>query len=282
MRKQICRTILCTISLVLVSGQTAVNLPKQSKDPDFSSFSGTKPVQTGTALPATCTTGQLFFLAGAAGSNVYGCTSTNTWSLEAGGSGGSGGASVASQLGDFAVTRTSSAVLTIAAACTSATPCNIRFGTQVYTFLSGGTVTLSSGTGTAYIYISSTGVLTVGHNVTATCSSGCTTQSGVTAFPLNSLPLFTWTATSGAWSATGADFRAFLSTQTLASGAGIQLTQTPGQNTLQTDPTVVGLRVAVPSTSSSSCVAGTWATDGTYYYLCVNTNTWMRALLETF
>jgi hypothetical protein len=45
----------------------------------------TAPVKTGTSLPATCTTGDLFFKSDAtAGSNFYGCTGTNTWTLEGG------------------------------------------------------------------------------------------------------------------------------------------------------------------------------------------------------
>lgn len=40
----------------------------------------------GTTLPATCTIGEVFFKTDAsAGSNVYGCTATNTWTAQAGG-----------------------------------------------------------------------------------------------------------------------------------------------------------------------------------------------------
>ncbi len=47
---------------------------------------GTSP---GTTLPATCNVGQIFFKTNAtAGSNLYGCTSTNVWTVEAGGGGG--------------------------------------------------------------------------------------------------------------------------------------------------------------------------------------------------
>jgi hypothetical protein len=45
----------------------------------------------GTSLPGTCTVGALFYKSDAtAGQNVYGCTSTNTWTQQ-GGSGGGGG-----------------------------------------------------------------------------------------------------------------------------------------------------------------------------------------------
>jgi hypothetical protein len=159
----------------------------------------------------------------------------------------------------------------------------VRFGGQVYSFTTGGTVTVSGGTGTAYIYISSGGVLTVGHNVTAICSTGCTAQSGVTAFPLNCIPLFTWTATSGTWDTHGGtDERAFLSGQVLLVGTGLQFTQSAGQTTASVDTTVVGLRVAAPATSSSACVSGTWASSATFYYICVSANTWVRSALSSF
>ena len=81
----------------LAAGQTEVDLRTQSKSVDFSAASSTKPVTTGTALPATCGVGQMFFLSNApAGQNVYGCTATNTWTVQSGGSGGGGSVTVQS------------------------------------------------------------------------------------------------------------------------------------------------------------------------------------------
>lgn len=40
--------------------------------------------------------------------------------------------------------------------------------------------------------------------------------------------------------------------------------------------------VSAPGTASSAGVAGTWAYDATHIYVCVNTNTWVRATLATF
>jgi hypothetical protein len=49
-----------------------------------------KPAQTGTSLPGTCTVGDQYFKSDAtAGQNLYGCTATNTWTQQAGGSSGS-------------------------------------------------------------------------------------------------------------------------------------------------------------------------------------------------
>jgi hypothetical protein len=48
-------------------------------------------LKTGPSLPSPCEIGDLFFRTGVTpGSNLYGCTNTNQWSLEADGSGGGG------------------------------------------------------------------------------------------------------------------------------------------------------------------------------------------------
>lgn len=74
------------------SGQTQVDLRTQSKSVDFSAASSTKPMTTGTSLPALCGLGQMFFLSNApAGQNLYGCVGSNTWILQSGGGGGGGG-----------------------------------------------------------------------------------------------------------------------------------------------------------------------------------------------
>jgi hypothetical protein len=40
--------------------------------------------------------------------------------------------------------------------------------------------------------------------------------------------------------------------------------------------------VAAPGTATSAGVAGTWAYDATHIYVCIATNTWVRATLATF
>jgi len=215
----------------------------------------------------------------AAGLNVYGCTASNFWTLEQ----GPPAVSMASQLGDFAVTAASATTLAIGAACSTSTPCTVRFGTLVYSFGAGATVTISAGSGLAFIYVSSAGALTVGHNVTANCSNSCVAQSGVTAFPADAIPLFTWSATNGAWDANGgADQRAFLSSKNVTAGVGIASTEVSGKTQLSADTSVIGLRTAAPATSSTACTAGSWATDGSYFYLCTSTNVWGRAALSSF
>ena len=176
---------------------------------------------------------------------------------------GSGGATMAYQLGDLAVGRTSSTVLTVGAGCTSTAPCNVRFGYQVFTISTSATATISGSTsGTAYVYINGSGTLMVGHNLTVACSAGCTAQSGVTSFPANVIPIATWTATSGTWDSTGGrDQRAFLAAKVLAGGQGIVITEAAGQSTLAVDNGVIPTYLMntatldFPSMATGACAA---------------------------
>jgi len=258
---------------------TAIDLKAQSRDVDFTAAISTRPFKSGTALPSSCAVGEMFYLSSAAaGTNVYGCTAANTWTLEAG-----AGAQNASQLSDLAATLTSATTLTIGARCSATTPCNVRFGSTVQSFTSSTSATIGTGTGTAYIYLDSSGTLTVGHNLTVTCASGCVAASGITAFPNNSIPLFTWTATNGTWNTTGGtDWRAFQSSINIAAGSGLLSATANGLTTLSIDPSQVGLWAPVPPTSSTPCGQGSWSVDNSYFYVCVAANTWLRAALTTW
>lgn len=56
---------------------------------DMGSAIRTRPAKSGTSLPGTCTVGDQFFKTDAtAGSNLYGCTATNTWTAQGGAGGG--------------------------------------------------------------------------------------------------------------------------------------------------------------------------------------------------
>ena len=264
-------------------GQTQLDLRTQSKSVDFSSSPSTRPVQVGTTLPATCQTGQLFFKSDAtAGLNLYGCTATNAWTVQSGGAPGTA-ATMISQLGDLQVTRTSNTVLTIGASCSTATPCNVHFGTTVYSIASTSTATISgSATGMLYIYVTNAGVLTVGSNLSVACSS-CSAQSGVTSFPPDSIALETWPVTNGALNAAGGqDFRALLGTKNVVAGQGIVTTDANGSAVVSVDSTLIGLRVATPGSSTSACDAGSWSYDANYIYICTAPNTWRRAQLASW
>src|SRR5438132_12299383 len=75
--------ILFFIDLTLC--QTQVDLRTQSKSVDFSAATATKPFKSGTVLPATCAVGEMFYKSDApSGSNLYGCTALNSWTLQGG------------------------------------------------------------------------------------------------------------------------------------------------------------------------------------------------------
>jgi hypothetical protein len=276
------RILLLSAAASALHGQiTQLDLNFQSRDVDFSNANSTAPFKSGASLPSVCSVGQMFFVLNApAGANLYGCTSLNGWTLESTSGSGGSGASMASQLGDFAVVSTSGTVLSIGANCSLATPCNVRFGALVYSFTGGGAVSISAGTGLAYIYMSSAGALTVGHNLTANCTAGCVAQSGITSFPTDAIPLFTWSATSGTWNAGGGvDQRALLSSKSIVASTGLTSVESSGKTVVTVDSTIVSLRTSVPATSGATCSTGSWATDSSYYYLCVSLNSWRRAAL---
>jgi len=105
----------------------------------------------------------------------------------------------------------------------------------------------------------------------------------VAAFPPDSIPVATWMASSGSWVNTGGvDVRAFQSTKAVVPQLGLTSVSVAGQTGLSVDTALVGLRVATPMTAVDTCTAGSWSTDGAFYYLCVAANTWRRAGLTTF
>ncbi|MBZ5610856.1 MAG: hypothetical protein LAP38_21545 [Acidobacteriia bacterium] len=259
---------------------TAIDLRAQSRNVDFTSAATTRPFKSGTTMPSACSVGEMFYLTAAtAGANLYGCTSANTWTLES----AAGGAQSASQLTDLIPALGSQTLLTIGANCSVAAPCNVRIGSVTHSFTSSTSATISAGTGTAFFYLDPSGTLSVGHTMTVNCASGCLAVPGISAFPSNAIPLFTWTASNGVWNAGGGvDWRAFESTTNIGAGSGLLGATANGVTTLAIDPTLVGLWVPVPGTSSSTCTKGTWSVDTSFYYVCVAANSWRRTALTTW
>ncbi len=248
-----------------LQAQTKLNLQAQSQDVDFSAAPSTKPAQTGTSLPPACSPGAVFLLlSNAPGKNLYICTGSNTWTQQTGGEAAPDVAAI------------SDTVLSVGANCSADAPCNIRLGTTIFAFINPVTATISAGTGTAYIYVSSAGLLTVGHNMTVSCAQGCVAQPGITGFPPDSFPLAIWTAVNGAWNDTGTDVRASVGRDLLAFGSGISGTVSPGVTTLTVPPQKGGFSVAFRGTDVSAgqtifvtipytCTITDWAvtSDGT-------------------
>jgi hypothetical protein len=122
--------LIAAATIYPVYGQTLINLSTQGRNVDFSSAPSTRPVKTGTALPATCAAGELFFNTSApAGQNLYGCSAANAWSLQ-------GAASPRTDPGSTATALTSGTLSSISSSCS---PGAIYFATdqpagqQIYT-----------------------------------------------------------------------------------------------------------------------------------------------------
>lgn len=200
-----------------------VDLKTQGKNIDFGDATLVRPFRTGTALPGPCVVGEMFFKTDAAsGANVYGCVAANTWAAQ-GGTGASGSDSA------LQVVFTNSTTLTIGSDCSAVKPCRYRVGSTVYSRVAPITLQVTSGTGTVFVYIGANGDLVAGRGTTTAPSlscSACTLAAGVTSFPTDSIPLATWSASSGAWDTTGTDQRAVLTRERkLIAGASILLTE---------------------------------------------------------
>lgn len=184
-------------------------------------------------------------------------TSNGQWQPQAPGSGtGSGSGSGTTAGTALSVTFSSANTITVGAGCSIAVPCNIRFGNTVLGVTNSYTVTWQSGSGTVFIYVSSTGNVTVGSNLTLTCSSGCLVASGVSGFPVNSIPLSTWNAVPGGWDpAGGHDVRAYLSTKILSAGTGVILVESGQQSTVGVDTTLIPTYTTATATLSFGSIA---------------------------
>jgi len=198
------------------------------------------------------------------------------------------------QMSDLNAGRRTPAMLVLAQNCSSTYPCLVRFGSRVVSLLQSASVTLGgtvTGNSIAYIYVAPSGLLTVGHNApagnTVMCSIGCTVFRGLTQFPEDSVPLFTWSMTwtggTGAWDAAGGrDMRAFLGTKTVTAGPGIQITDVMGESVVAVNSTLVGTRVAVPASSTSNCTPPAFALNPTHLYICYQANLWARIATTAF
>jgi len=226
--------LIAAVSVQLSLAQTQVSLRNQARDVDFSSVPSTKPAQTGTTLPATCSAGAVFIsLSNPAGQNVYVCTGANSWSLQSGG-----------LVPNTLAASASGHTLSAGPNCTPVLPCNVRLGGTVFAFTNGVTATLSNDSGTAYVYVSSSGLLTVGSDMNISCSGGCIAATGISGFPSDCYPIAVWTASNGVWSPVGIDTRAFLGRDLVNAGPGLTETLAGAGTTLSSPPQVGGFAVA--------------------------------------
>ena len=234
------RILTCFIAAVLTPasfGQTQIDLRTQGRNIDFSAATSTKPVKTNTGLPATCTVGDLYFRSdAAAGNNLVGCTSLNTWVLLGDGIGGGG------DLQDFTLASTSTMV---SVSCPTGA-CLYRIGEKVFFFTTDSSATGLSGSGasgTVFFYINASGVRAFGHDgtvVTGATLSNLVGETGVTSFPADSFPL-SQCSVNGNLFLSCTDLRAAFGRTIADPGPGILITQNPssGKTTVAINPSYV-------------------------------------------
>ena len=176
------------------------------------------------------------------------------------------GAGMASQLGDLSVIWNTPATLTIGGNCSPATPCNVRFANTVYSIIASAMVSITGGNGIAFIYVDATGNLIVGSNLTVSCTVGCIAAQNITGFPVNSVPIYTWTSSSGSWDPNGgSDRRGWLSANPVLGGPGIAAVTSAGQTVIGVDSAVVPTYLTGSATLTFSPIAaGTCSTDVTF------------------
>ena len=170
------RDLLALFACLILSGNlaafqaTSVDLATQSRNPDFSGARFTKPFKVGSVLPTTCSTGEAFFKTDApAGQNLFGCTVTDTWTLQ----GGAGVSVRGLDLLDFS-TQMSGNQVTVAPGRVSfnGMPC-MNFNTEATVMINSG----SGGPGVAQLYVSDTCALVMEYPNTLTLTLGLTGMS---------------------------------------------------------------------------------------------------------
>ncbi len=212
--------------------QTQIQMGTQAREINFSGAPYTRPVKTGTTLPATCTVGDMFFKVDTPpGKNLYGCAATNTWSAE------TGIGLAAKDLNDFLPT-VSSSILTIQ-------PGRLRFGTFPCTsFTRPMTAQISSGTGDAIatLYVSDSCAVVMEYPNTLTLAL---TLDGITAAAVSTPGVPSSAFYIGDLNITGGvitsvvDKRSMISTFAAMAGPGVVLDCASGPCLISVDPATV-------------------------------------------
>ena len=200
---------------------------------------------------------------------------------------GDPGITVASTtISDLLVTLTAPNTLTVSGG-------RVRFGfvaPVTFTLTATSSSSNASAGGMVYLYVNPDAKLTAYStisNAILSCApaAACSVITAGNAFQdIDSVPVASWTASAGQWDAAGGtDFRSFFgSGPSFVPGTGIAFASQPGQLVIQTDTSIVAVRVTTPAASNSTCVLGNYAVGGGFFYQCVETNSWMRVTLASW
>ena len=268
--------------------QSQVHLSTQSKGMDFTGFPSTKPVRTGTSLPGSCSTGEMYFKTDAlAGQGLHACVA-GTWAVVGSGS----GVEVDFRLILDLKPSFTATVLTIAGGrC---------WGSQKPTATA--TITGGTGNGTYVAYCTDSQGIVIEHSNSAglavSCNNCVPIQVTTPMIPEGMYQIATGTIASGQWSAV-TDLRDFSMRMRHNNGTGMNVQCSGGVCVHQVDGAVVQLKSdtftpmggfdASAATSTKpvrtgtalpgTCTVGdqffkTDATAGQNLYGCTGSNVW--------
>lgn len=160
--------------------------------------------------------------------------------------------------------------------CTTARPCNTRFGGVVYSHvLNSSRVYAPAGSGTLKLGVNRQGLLSGWYDFTGLQCDAVMCQRATA--PDDAALVAICYVTAGVFGSTCTDMRADGQRDLIDIGSG--LTQAGG--VVSVDSAVIGYRVGVPATSGVACTAGSWAADAGYFYVCGPAG-WRRAALSTW
>lgn len=250
----------------VVSGQTRVDLRTQSKSVDFTAANMTKPFKSGTALPGACTLGEAFFKTDApAGTNLYACTSLNSWTLETGTTPAGASFAVAGPVATIAFPSEGS---------------NFRCGNRTTTLSNPATITLGAASAPAgsqaWVYFDC-GSSALRLDTNASMNQANITVAGITkgltsagGFPTDVIPIARLSAgnnTVNQWDTTITDWYAFQNASVYKAGSFLSRTANgDGSMTLALDTTKLGnaggTMIATVGTIGSAGAPACWDSSG--------------------
>lgn len=237
----------------------------------------------GTTAPATCVVGEVFFDTDAtAGSNWYGCTATNTWTLMSGS--GSGASYPTDLLCKLTVSTTTA---TFASGAGGSNPCNFQTGS----FTAAATLVISGSPPVGTYYWETDGttiyVKLPGADAGLT-ASGVTKVASASGFTAGRVPIGTTSYTSGSnWDATVADKRPHFSLSlNPVAGTLMSSSDSGGNRTLNVDtPNLYATNYCRSTTGNDTYTCGTTPattayTRGKCYVLDPDTSNTLTATLQ--
>jgi hypothetical protein len=162
-------------------------------------------------------------------------------------------------LSDCAFARTGATVLTSGS-------CTFSFPNQSKVSLSGVTITITGGSGTAFIYADVDGAIHVGHSATlAIACHQCMDAGPMVIFPTDAIRIGTWPASSGVWDTTGqTDDRVFLrGALRLTPGPGVVISDSGVEKQISADTAIMQTKIAAQAGQEILCAGSPSATAQT-------------------